>query len=61
MLGLTKHRRTKEFSTQSVSRYMKSIANTQITIHVQVKFPTRDLIAVSSHRDEFYEEGKAVI
>jgi hypothetical protein len=40
---------------------MKRTPHTQIIIQVQVKFPSRDLIALSSHRDEFYEGGKAVV
>jgi hypothetical protein len=40
---------------------MKRTHHTEIIIQVQVKFPSRDLIALSSHRNEYYEEGKAVV
>jgi hypothetical protein len=40
---------------------MKRIPHMEIIIQVQVKFPSRDLIVLSSQRDEFYEEGRAVV
>jgi hypothetical protein len=58
MLGLTKQKRTIEFSSQSVPKYMKRTAHMQIIIQDQLKFPSRDLIARSSHRDAFYEERR---
>jgi hypothetical protein len=40
---------------------MKRTPHRQNIIQVQVKFPSRDLIVLSSHRDEFYEESRAVV
>jgi hypothetical protein len=40
---------------------MKRTLHMEIIIQIQVKFPSRDIIALSSHRDEFYEEGRAVV
>jgi hypothetical protein len=40
---------------------MKRTLHMEIIIQVQDKFPSRDIIALSSHRDEFYEEGRAVV
>jgi hypothetical protein len=40
---------------------MKRTPHMEIIIQDQVKFPSRDLIALSPHRDEFYEGGKAVV
>jgi hypothetical protein len=38
---------------------MKRTAHMQNIIQDQVKYPSRNLIALSSHRDEFSEEGRA--
>jgi hypothetical protein len=40
---------------------MKRTPRSQSTIQDQVKFPSRDLICLSSHKDELYEEGSAVV
>jgi hypothetical protein len=40
---------------------MKKNSHKEITIQIQVKFPTWNLKALSSHRDEFYEDVRAVV